>query len=114
MSTPLNIVKDPVDELLKADAVCFRDGYIDDAGFTLRVMDALPARRKVSAATRVLVPIAFSLVAAIIAVLFIGGGNFYVDAVMDIATDTFNKSTIALGAMIAVMIVMAISAASDR
>ena len=114
MSTPLNIVKDPVDELLKADAARYRDGYVDDAGFTLRVMDALPARRKVSAATRVLVPIAFSLVAAIIAVLFIGGGNFYVDAVMDIATDTFNKSTIAFGAMIAVMIAMSISAASDR
>ena len=114
MNTPLNIVKDPVDELLKADAARYRDGYIDDAGFTLRVMDALPTHRKVSAATRMLVPIAFSLVAAIIAVLFIGGGNFYVDAVMDIATNTFNKSALALLVVMGVMVAMSISAASDR
>ena len=114
MNTPLNIVKDPVDELLKADAARYRDGYIDDAGFTLRVMDTLPARRRVTMATRVLVPFAFSLVAAIIAVLFIGGGNFYVDAVMDIATNTINKSALALLVVMAVMVTMSISAASDR
>lgn len=112
MSTQLNIVRDPVDELLKADAAS--QPYIDDAGFTLKVMDALPARARVSAAMRVAIPFAFTIASAVVVAFFAGGENFLIDAVMDIATNTITKTSFALLAIVAVMLAIPIAAAGEN
>ena len=110
----MNIIKDPIDEMLKADAASHRDIYIDDGGFTLRVIDALPARSTVSPLIRFAIPGAFTLLAAMFVALFSGGGNFLVDAVMDIATSSVTPSAIAFTGVVAVMIVVSLAAASDH
>ena len=111
MSTQLNIVKDPVDELLKADAAA--QAYIDDGGFTLKVMDALPPRARSSATMRVAIPIAFTVLSAIIVAFFAGGENFFIDGVMDIATNTITKTSFALLAIVVVMLAIPIAAVSE-
>ena len=107
------IIKDQVDELLKADAVLHRDQYIDDAGFTLQVIDNLPGRSRVSPAMRFAIPIGFTLLAAVFVALFAGGGNFLVDAVMDIATSSMSNSAFAFFAIVAIMVAVSVAAASD-
>ncbi len=110
----MNIIRDPIDELLKADAALQRDAYIDDAGFTLRVVDALPARSAVSPAMRFAILCGFTLIAALIVALFAGGGNFLVDAVMDIATRSMTQTAIAFVVMVGLMAVISIAVASDN
>jgi hypothetical protein len=110
----MNIVKDPIDELLKADLAVHREAYIDDAGFTLRVIDALPHRSPVSPAMRLAIPGGFALLAAIFVALFAGGGNFVVDAVMDIATSSMTQSALAFVTVVVLMILVSIGAASDN
>ncbi len=109
----MNIIKDPVDELLKADAALHRDTYVDDAGFTLRVVDALPRRPPVSQAMRIGIPCAFAVVAAIFVALFAGGGNFMIDAVMDIATRSMTQTAFAFVVVAAILLVISIAVASD-
>jgi len=109
----MNIIKDPVDELLKADATSYRDQHIDDAGFTLRVIDDLPAGSRISPAIRFAVPFGFTLMAAIVVALFAGGDNFMVDAVMDIATSNMSKSAFAFVAIVGIMMVVSVVAAND-
>ena len=110
----MNIIKDPVDELLKADAALHRNQYIDDAGFTLRVVDSLPTRPHVSPAMRFAIPFGFTLIAAAFVALFTGGGNFLVDAVMDIATSSMTNSSFAFIAIVGIMIAVSISATNDN
>ena len=98
----MNIIKDPIDELLKADAASHRDWYIDDAGFTLHVIDRLPAGSQISPAMRFAIPFGFTLLAAIFVALFAGGGNFLVDAVMDIATNSMSTSAFAFVAVVGI------------
>jgi hypothetical protein len=112
MSTQLNIVRDPVDELLKADAGA--QPYIDDAGFTLKVMDALPLRPRSYTAMRIAIPFAFTVLSAIIVAFFAGGENFFIDGVMDIATNTITKTSFTLLAIVAVMLAVPIAAVSDN
>ena len=109
----MKIIKDPVDELLKADAASHRDQYIDDAGFTLLVIDSLPARLQVSPALRFAIPFGFTLLAAAFVALFTGGGDFLVDAVMDIATSSMSNSAFAFFAIVAIMVAVSVAAASD-
>ena len=45
MNNHLSLHRDTVDEALKADALEQRMLHIDDDGFTLRVMDALPQKK---------------------------------------------------------------------
>lgn len=110
----MNIIKDPVDDLLKADAASHHDLYIDDAGFTLRVIDSLPARSQVSQVMRFAIPFVFTLLAAVFVALFTGGGNFLVDAVMDIATSSMTKSVFAFMAILAIMVAVSAAAANDN
>ena len=112
MSNQLNIVRDPVDQLLKADAAA--QPYIDDAGFTLKVMDALPPHACSSAAMRVAIPLAFTILSAIVVAFFAGGEIFFIDGVMDVATNTITKTSFALLAIVAVMLAIPIAAASDN
>ncbi len=109
----MNIIKDPIDELLKADAAAQRDRYIDDAGFCLRVIDKLPARSPVSPAMRFVIPFGFSLAAAVFVALFAGGGNFLIDAIMDIATSSMSKSAFAFIAIAGITIAVSVAAVND-
>lgn len=113
MNTPY-MIQDPVDELLKADAAALRDDYIDDAGFTLRVMDALPARRAISPMLRFGIPMAFALLAALMTALFAGGGNFMIDAAMDIVTSTMTGTVMAFGVILGLMMVVSVAAVSGE
>ena len=54
--------------------------YIDDDGFTSRVAQQLPVRRR-STRTRTAILLSFSIVAAVIAYLVAGGGSFVMDVV---------------------------------
>ena len=110
----MNIIKDPIDEMLKADAALHRDVYIDDGGFTLRVIDALPSRSRVSPMIRFAIPCGFTLLAAIFVALFTGGGNFLVDAVMDIATSSVTQSAVAFVVVVGIMAVISVAVASDN
>jgi hypothetical protein len=107
------IVKDTVDELLKADSASQRNQYIDDAGFTLRVLDNLPAGPHFSPAMRFTIPFGFTLVAATFVALFAGGGDFMVDAVMDIATSSMSQSAFALIAIAGITMAVSVAAAND-
>jgi len=110
----MNIIKDPIDELLKGDAATQRDHYIDDAGFTLRVIDNLPAGSRVSPVLRFAIPFGFTVFTAAFVALLAGGGNFLVDAVMDIATRSMSKSAFAFVAIACIMIAVSVTAANDN
>ncbi|MBL0125579.1 MAG: DUF5056 domain-containing protein [Betaproteobacteria bacterium] len=109
----MNMIKDPLDEWLKADAMTQRDQYIDDAGFSLRVLDNLPVKSPISPAMRIAIPFGFTMVAAVFVALFAGGGNFMIDAVMDIATSSMTKSAIAFLAIASIAVAVSVAAAND-
>ncbi len=100
MNTPLNLQRDAVDELLKADAESARAAYIDDAGFTLRVIDALPRQAQLAHKLRFALPLAGAIIAAVFAALFSPVSNFVIDATMDLATQTFTDHAFALLAVL--------------
>ena len=109
----MNIIKDPIDELLKSDAASQRDQYIDDADFTMRVINNLPTASRISSAMRFAIPFAFTLLAATFVALFAGGGNFVVEAVMDIATNNMSRSAFAFVVIVGIMTAVSITAAND-
>lgn len=123
MKSSVNIHRDFIDEVLKADADAQRDAYIDDAGFTLRVMDALPSatsmstvrtsrtsRTSLSPTKRFSIIFGMAMVAAIIATVFLSSDNLLIDASMDVATDTITPSVIALIMITFVTSVVSVSA----
>jgi hypothetical protein len=96
----MNMIRDPLDDMLKADAQSHRDQYIDDAGFTLRVMDdllAMPAPTQLSRSMRMGIPFGLALIGALFVTLFTGGKNFFIDVTMDLATETITRDVVALG-----------------
>jgi len=103
MNAPLNLQKDPVDEWLKADAAATHADYIDDAGFTLRVMDALPASSFRMNRLRFGLPMAGAALAAVLAGAFSPIGSFMIDATMDILTNTPSNSAYGLFAIVTAM-----------
>ena len=114
-NTHLSLHRDPLDEMLKADATEHRDAYIDDGGFTLRVIDALPPRAQgVSPAVRFGIPFGLAALAAIIVTFITGGGSFFIDAAMDLATSTLTASSFGFLVMVGAMFVLAVTVARDR
>ncbi len=109
----MNIIKDQVDELLKADAIAHYDTHIDDAGFTLRVIDSLPARSRQQNTLHIAIPFGLTAMAAAFVALFAGGGNFLIDAAMDIATTNLSSSAMALVTIVVVMIAASVTAVRD-
>lgn len=103
MKAPVTLVQDPIDALLKADAERSRDAYLDDGGFTLAVMDRLPAHRTLSPWVRNGIPMAFGAVAVVFAFVFAGAGNFLVDASMDLATGTATPAALVFGALVGLL-----------
>lgn len=111
----LSLHRDPLDEMLKADAGAHRDAYIDDGGFTLRVVDALPPRaRSMSPAVRFGIPFGLALLAAMMVAFVTGGGSFFIDAAMDLATNTLTAASFGFLVMVGIMFVMAATIARDR
>ena len=96
MNNHLSLHKDTVNEVLKADAQEQHMLHIDDDGFTLRVMDALPQKKRLSAAWRFGIPFGFTLFACIIAVVFTPVGSYIFDAYMDLVTETVTPTLIGL------------------
>ena len=78
-------MNDPLDELLDAR---FRDEapYIDDAGFTARVMKQLPRRRVSWVSQRSIVILAATILSVVVAYFASGEGMFIHDAFARIST----------------------------
>ena len=100
----MNTAHDPLENLLKADALAMREGYIDDAGFTKRVVAAMPAHSRLSRAARIGVPLAFTLVASTVVMCCTAAGSLAVDAFMDLATETVTANAVGLLLVTAVVI----------
>ncbi len=115
LNTPISLQRDSVDELLKADAAAAHAEYIDDAGFTLRVIDALPKQAAYSNKLRFGLPLAGAVIAAVLVALFSPVSNFIIDASMDIMTHTYTDSAFALLAFMTALICIAVvGLQSDR
>ncbi|MEP7155786.1 MAG: hypothetical protein ABI905_08430 [Betaproteobacteria bacterium] len=110
----MNIIRDPIDDMLKGDAAQHRDSYVDDDGFTLRVVDALGPRASISTAMRFFILGGITLVATLCVAFLSGGGNFLVDAAMDIATSTMTQAAVSFFALVATLIAVSIATAHDR
>jgi multisubunit Na+/H+ antiporter MnhB subunit len=111
----MNIVRDPLDAQLKADAAEHAAHHIDDDGFTLAVMDALPVKRRSSLNARAAIPFGLAALAAVGVAALTPAGNFFVDGFMDIATQTMTGNALALLAFLgATAMVGVASALSDR
>jgi hypothetical protein len=83
---------DPIEKLLRDDARAHRERYIDNAGFSERVTDTLPARARLSRRMRALVPACAALIATVFAFLFAGGLDFAIDVGMDMLTASLTRS----------------------
>jgi hypothetical protein len=112
----MNIPPDDLTEqLLHADGQRHRDAYIDDAGFTQRVITALPTKQPttlptaqspvtpLSPALRWVLTYGMALVATIGVTFFAGGANFMIDAFMDMATSTATSASVGFGLTFAVI-----------
>lgn len=108
------LVHDEIDALLKADAAHLQETHVDDGGFTLAVMDHLPARRTLSPWVRNGIPVACAFVAAVFAFVFAGAGNFVIDASMDVATASITPAALAYCAVVALLIGTAIQLGKAR
>jgi hypothetical protein len=104
---------DALEQWLKADAAKWRDQYIDDDGFTQRVMGNLAgnvaarpsmvtSNPYVTPTMRFALTYGLAIVAAIIVTFFAGGANFAIDALMDVATSTMTTTVLGFGAMLLV------------
>ena len=111
MNTHLSLHKDAVDELLKADVQAQRQQHIDDDGFTLRVVDRLPVRKRISAALRFAIPFGCTLLAALIAVAFTPAGSFMFDAYMDLVTETITPTLVGMAVAMVTLYVASIGGA---
>ena len=114
MNSHLSLHKDTVDEVLKADALEQRMLYIDDDGFTLRVMDALPQKKRLSAAMRFAIPFACTLIASIVALAFTPVGSFIFDAYMDLVTETVTPTLIGMAVVFFTLYAVSIGGALSK
>lgn len=117
MTTPLNIAKDAIEQILKTDAAEYHLAYIDDAHFTSRVMDALPlvsTQNSLSPKKRFAIIVGMTSIAALFATTFLSSGNLLIDACMDVATDTITPAVVALLTILIMAIVVSVSASMSN
>ncbi len=109
-----------LDALLRADAINFQHDYIDNNGFSDRVMASvalLPSPANVTVLTakqRLIIIASATLLAVIIAITTGAGGSFLIDATMDLATKTITPAVIGLGVLMIAACAMALSAARSE
>jgi TnpA family transposase len=107
-----------IEALLRREAKLYRDQYIDNAGFSDRVMAQIaiaPARATPALSNQArLTIIAGMTFLAILIAMTLGAGSIYlIDAVMDLATQTITPAVIGLVSVVVAAGVMAFSAASN-
>lgn len=110
MNPHLLLQKDALDDMLKIDALAVRSQHIDDDGFTLRLMDSLPARKRLSPPLRFAIPLCFTLFPSIFAVAFTSVGSYFFDAYMDLVTETLTPTLV--GAVVLLCTLYAVSIGS--
>jgi len=111
-----------MDEMLRADAAAWRDAYLDNDGFSERVMQRIavlpaPLRGTLSnvGSTKRIVIVSIAAALASSVVVFSGaGGNLLIDAVMDIATFTVTPAVVALIGMTIVAAAVAVGAVANE
>ena len=112
-----------MDKMLRADAATWRDAYLDNDGFSERVMRRIamlptPMRGtlfSVGTNKRIIVVSIATALASSVVVFSGAGGNLLIDAVMDIATFTVTPAVLALIGMAIMAAVVTVGvAASER
>ncbi len=95
----------------------YRSVYIDNDGFSDRVMNqiaVLPKPAAFNVRRRLLVVSAFATVASIIAMVAGSGADLFVDATMDIATETITPAVLGVAAILVTTAALAIAAAASE
>ncbi len=94
-----NLQEDWLDARLREEAV-----YVDDAGFTARVVQKLPPARQIRYATRSAILLGLTVLASVIAYFVSGGGMFIAESMARIAL--LPLPVILLGAVATTFLVM--------
>ena len=100
--------EDSLDARLREDAP-----YLDDAGFTSRVVHSLPARR-VRRSYRAFILIGITLVACLVAFRLAGGTGFFVEGVTYVTMMPVTLMWLCAGAAAALVMAGSIAAAYSR
>ncbi len=110
-----------LEAMLQADSLAHRDQYIDNDGFSERVMArvaALPAPASAASTAntrRRLIIIWSAALLALVMVMTAGAGDrFLIDAFMDLATKTITPNAVGLLLIVVAAGVMGVSAASNE
>lgn len=111
MNPHLILHKDALDVMLRIDALAVRSQHVDDDGFTLRLMDSLPAKRRLPPILRFAIPFGFTLLAAIFAVTFTSVGSYFFDAYMDLVTETMTPTLIGTAVVLCTIYAVSIGGA---
>jgi Domain of unknown function (DUF5056) len=102
---------DWLDSLLKEDART----YIEDAGFTGQVMQALPAQRPMKQRLRRWVPAMAAAAGGVVALCVLPGADLFLDGVADLMVADFTSAhAVALLGTLAVFVGIATALATDR
>jgi hypothetical protein len=109
-----------IEALLARDGAQFRDQYIDNNGFSDRVMARVAtlaanerASVRLSNKARLMIIASTTFIALMIALTVGAGSNYLIDAVMDLATKTITPAVVGLAMLMVAAGVMAFSAASN-
>jgi hypothetical protein len=111
-----SLTDDDIERMLREDATRMHEAYIDNDGFSERVMQdivKLPVPRGLSAHHRIMI-VAATTIGGLLLVMFAGHGNDYlIDAVMDFATQTLTPTLLAVLVVAVLGAVFGITAAAD-
>ena len=112
---------DTLDTMLKTDAMGFRDNYIDNDGFSDRVMARVSIAStqttpdSIASARRRLIVVSIAAFFSFTLVMLLGaGGNFVIDAVMDLTTQTMTPTAAMLVFLMASVGILGVSAAAGE
>jgi hypothetical protein len=107
-----------LEQLLRQDAAQWRDAYIDNDGFSDRVMariDALPAPQTGLSIRQRLTIIGAAVLGGVLLATFAGNGaDLLIDALMDLATETVTPTVLGLVALLASAGALAVVAAQGE
>lgn len=102
---------DWLDSLLREDA----QTYVDDTGFTGRVLQALPAPNPMRKRLRRWVPAAATAAGAVLALCVLPGADLFLDGAADLLVADFTSAhAVALLGTLAVFVGIATAMATDR
>ena len=112
---------DTLDTMIKTDAMGFRDLYIDNDGFSDRVMARVSIAStqttpdSIASARRRLIVVSIAAFFSITMVMLLGaGGNFVIDAIMDLTTQTITPTAAMLVFLMVSVGILGVSAATGE